>query len=100
MLERLCEAAENLPGPLLALTGEIQRTGLIRPRPSQPSFFLDTGGLSRAQAARAWHWVAARELAAFEPALIGGAKLAAWLAPWGDRELVAAVVAGYEKSFE
>ncbi len=56
--------------------------------------------MSRAQPARAWHWVAARELAAFEPALIGGAKLVALLAPWVDRELAAAVVAGFEKSFE
>jgi tetratricopeptide (TPR) repeat protein len=97
-LSRICEAAANLPGVLLDLTREIHRAGLVRQRPGQQTFFLDTAELPALPASTFWHWVAARELHSLEPALVAALKVAAILGPgvyleeleWTQRALLEA----------
>jgi eukaryotic-like serine/threonine-protein kinase len=68
-------AAAQLPAPLFELVRQIRRAGLIKRRSTRNSYFLDTAELARVPVPALWHWLAARELGALEPALASGARL-------------------------
>ncbi|MBA3457423.1 MAG: protein kinase [Deltaproteobacteria bacterium] len=96
-VRQLVGLAHNNPLHLTMLAREIHERGAIRRRPGG-EFFLDTSALNELEPIALGPWIAARELTALAPELVGLARVCATVGDDFEREELAAVVEAVERS--